>query len=198
MYFFLFISAVNAQDSYTSLWETGDPKLQSVREALVQDKGLMPQAAERLSLVLADDISDIHQPRVAAMAGNLMVYAASLPKIAIMPGAFVQLEQGKLKLDASLIEDMTDTLRYSNIAAATRMLERAGREELLEILISRRYRLYDKDHGGGLWVGKDYENKALTSVARYTIFHMVRLQCRWRTSTICWIPQSTDQSGTDP
>ena len=132
------------------------------------------------------------------MAGNLMVYAASLPKIAIMPGAFVQLEQGKLKLDASLTEDMTDTLRYSNIAAATRVLERAGREELLEILISRRYRLYDKDHGGGLWVGKDYENKALTSVARYTIFHMVRLQCRWRTSTICWIPQSTDQSGTDP
>ena len=63
-----------------------------------------------------------------------------------------------------MTEDMTDILRYSNIAAAGRVLERAGREELLEILISRRYRLYDKNHGGGLSVGKDYENKALTSV----------------------------------
>ena len=58
--FFLFISPVNAEDSYPSLWERGDPELQSRIEAVVQDKGLMPQvAAGRLSLVLVD-ISDIH------------------------------------------------------------------------------------------------------------------------------------------
>ena len=54
---------------------------------MVQDKGLMPQVASgRLSMALVD-ISDIYQPRVAALAGNQMIYAASLPKIAIMLGA---------------------------------------------------------------------------------------------------------------
>ena len=110
----------------------------------------MPQvAAGRLSLVPVD-ISVLHHPRVAALAGNHLNYAASLPKIAIMPGAFLQVEQGKLKMDAPLTKDMRDMILYSNNVAATRVLERVGRKELLEIIMSLRYRLYGKDQGGGM------------------------------------------------
>jgi beta-lactamase class A len=50
-------------------------------------------------------------------------------------------------------------IRFSSNAAATRVLDRVGREELLEIIQSFKFRLYDPEHGGGLWVGKDYAKK---------------------------------------
>ena len=114
--------------------------------------------AGRLSLVLVD-ISDGYHPRLAELGGDMMVYAASLPKIAILLSAFVQIEQGKLKLDEKLHKDLTDMIRFSSNAAATRVLDRVGRDELLEIIQSFKFRLYDPEHGGGLWVGKDYAKK---------------------------------------
>jgi len=47
-------------------------------------------------------------------------------------------------------------IRHSCNACATRVLERVGREELLNILQSPEYKFYDQENTGGLWVGKDY------------------------------------------
>ncbi len=47
-------------------------------------------------------------------------------------------------------------IRQSSNRAATEVLHRVGFEALAEILQSERYRLYDPEHGGGLWVGRDY------------------------------------------
>jgi beta-lactamase class A len=47
-------------------------------------------------------------------------------------------------------------IRFSNNRAATKMLNRVGKQFLAELLQSPRYRLYDKQHDGGLWVGKEY------------------------------------------
>lgn len=133
-----------------------DPGLQRGLERLVRDQGLWKQVqSRRLALGLVD-ITDLDTPRYAALNPDHMMYAASLPKIAILLGAFVEAEEGKLKLDARLREDMVRMIRYSDNACATRVLAKVGRQDLIDILTSDRLRLYDRRRNGGLWVGKDY------------------------------------------
>ena len=141
---------------YPSLWESKDRALQAGVEDVVRQRGLWGAAASgRLALTLVD-ISDKKRPRLAELNGDRMMYAASLPKIAILLGAFVQLEQGKLKPDRVLLSAMNDMIRFSDNADANRVLAQVGRGEVLEILQSPRFQLYDPAHGGGLWLGKDY------------------------------------------
>lgn len=47
-------------------------------------------------------------------------------------------------------------IRYSSNRAATEMIDRVGRDYINRVLISPKYRLYDRRHNGGLWVGKEY------------------------------------------
>jgi beta-lactamase class A len=89
-----------------------------------------------------------------------MLYAASLPKIAILLGAFVEVERGRLALNAQVRQSLTDMVRVSSNEEATRMLNRVGKSNLIQILRSNRFRLYDPATNGGLWVGKEYGKSA--------------------------------------
>lgn len=63
-------------------------------------------------------------------------------------------------------------IRYSSNAAATRVLNRIGPKYLNRLLQSDRYRLYDKSHNGGLWVGKPYgKSPAYQRDPLYSISH---------------------------
>ena len=155
----LFFCACASAEEYPSLWQSVDPLLQSKLEKLIQQQGLMQHVQEgHLALALVD-ISDPYQPHLASLNGDKMVYAASLPKIAILLGAFVQIEAGVLKADDALLSELVLMIRHSDNDAATRMLDRVGRDEILEILQSLRFQLYTKDHNGGIWIGKDYARK---------------------------------------
>jgi beta-lactamase class A len=152
-------AAARAADEYPLLRESIDPALQKQLETLIREKRLEKAVRqERLAIALVD-ISDAKQPRVAALNGDVMEYAASLPKIAILLAAFVQIEQGKLELDEKLEADLIAMTRKSSNPAATRVLDLVGREELLLILESPRFMLYDRRYDGGLWVGKAYSEK---------------------------------------
>jgi len=141
------------------LWQSVDPELQRKLEKMIEQRGLMRHVQDgNLALALVD-ISDPYQPHLASLNGDQMVYAASLPKIAILLGAFVQIETGVLKADDALWSELVLMIRHSNNSAATRVLDRIGRDELLEILQSPRFQLYTRDHNGGIWVGKDYARK---------------------------------------
>ena len=133
-----------------------DAQLQAEMESLVRRQGLW-NAVKRgeLSLLLAI-VTDPAKPRLAELNGHEMMYAASLPKIAILLGAAVGIEEGRLKLDAPLKEDVVNMIRYSCNECATRVLELVGREELIKLLESPEYDFYDPEGEGGLWVGKDY------------------------------------------
>jgi beta-lactamase class A len=87
---------------------------------------------------------------------NEMMYAASLPKIAILLGAFERISNGEMTLDARTREKMAHMIRNSSNQAATEMLNRVGKAYLADLLQSSRYRLYDPKKNGGLWVGKEY------------------------------------------
>ena len=133
-----------------------DPDLQPALERLVRSQGLWRQVeSHRLALGLLD-ITDLDAPRYAMLNPHHMMYAASLPKIAILLGAFVEIGEGELTLDEDLRKRMVRMIRYSDNAAATDVLARVGREDLIDILTSDRLRLYDPARNGGLWVGKDY------------------------------------------
>lgn len=133
-----------------------DARLQKDLEHLVRRERLWPAVEEgKLALLLAV-VSDPEQPRLAELNGHKMMYAASLPKIAILLGGAVAVQQQHLKLDRKLRADMVNMIRYSCNDCATRVLERVGREFLIELLQAPEYRFYDPDDGGGLWVGKDY------------------------------------------
>lgn len=139
-----------------ALNESGDPALQQALEALVLDQKLTDAVNQQeLALVLVI-VTDPDKPRLAELNGRSMVYAASLPKIAILLGAAVAVDEGRLILTDELQTDLDDMIRYSCNPCATKVLEMVGRQELLEILQSPEYKFYDQDQAGGLWVGKDY------------------------------------------
>lgn len=115
---------------------------------------------KQLSVVLVD-ITDIKHPKVASFNGDQMIYAASLPKIAILLGAFVQIELGKLTFDSKIRRTLTAMIRVSSNHAASQILRLVGPRRLATILQSPRYRLYDPDTNGGLWCGKEYNQGRL-------------------------------------
>lgn len=139
-----------------SLTEHKDTSLQRLLEARVDALGLSNAVRQRKLALALVDITNPEKPRVASLNGNHMMYAASLPKIAILLGAFHEIERGAMRLDDTTRRDLTDMIRVSSNAAATRMLHRVGGTRLQSILTMRRYRLYDPANNGGLWVGKEY------------------------------------------
>jgi beta-lactamase class A len=145
-----------ASDGFPPLRESLDPNLQHGVEKSIAALGLRPAVEGKKLAVALVDITDPSAPRYAALNGDEMLYAASLPKIAILLGAFVQIERGEMALTPETSNSLTRMIRVSSNAEATRMLNRVGKRELIDILTSDRFRLYDPAHNGGLWVGKEY------------------------------------------
>lgn len=153
---FVPLTGVSADADIPSLPESPDPALQSRLERSLSQMGLSRAAQEgRLSVALVD-ITERTNPRLAAVNADLMMYSASLPKIAILLGAFQRMKEGVLKRNHNLIEDVTAMIRHSSNTAATQVLNLVGPKYLNQLLQSDRYRLYDKNYNGGLWVGKPY------------------------------------------
>jgi beta-lactamase class A len=102
------------------------------------------------------DLSDPDNAKFARINGNHMMYAASLPKIAILLAAMDAIEKGELKETAEVKNDMRIMISQSSNSAATRMIDRVGYEKIEEVMTSPKYQFYNKEKGGGLWVGKRY------------------------------------------
>ena len=159
---FLAISVVRidaAESNYPDLRDAHDPQLQKALDAALSPS--FPDfwsgvKNKEFGLIVAD-ITDLKKPRVGWYNPNLMLYAASLPKIDIVLGVFVEVERGNIKLDSQTRSQLIRTIRNSSNRDATALLHKVGFERLAEILQDERYgKLYDPARGGGLWVGKEY------------------------------------------
>ena len=142
--------------AYPSLWDRHDPVLQKQLNRIMGTLGYDRAIKDKRLAVVLVDITRLEKPRVAAVNGNTMIYAASVPKLAILLGAFVEIREGNMALDDATRNSLTDMIRFSSNRDATTMLNRVGKERLLEILQSEEFDLYDPEAGGGLWVGKEY------------------------------------------
>jgi beta-lactamase class A len=157
--FFLFLGlaiSTLAHGEYPELRESRDAALQAQLEAVVARLDLDGAVDRNALTVVLVDITDRSRPRLASINGDEMMYAASLPKIAILLGAFERIEAGELEYDDNIRNKLVSMIRNSSNSAATEMLHQVGMPYLAELLQSPRYGLYDHSYNGGLWVGKEY------------------------------------------
>lgn len=112
-------------------------------------------ASKKMAVGLID-LRDPRNVRYAGVNGDHMMYAASLPKIAVLLSTMEAVEQGKLKETPALKKDMRLMISKSDNAASTRLIDRVGFERIEAVMTDPKYSFYDKRTGGGLWVGKRY------------------------------------------
>lgn len=135
------------------------PPTQALLEASLKKTGLVPAVRDGRLAVALVVLEEREFGGLGLVNGHHMFYAASLPKIAILYGAAVSLDQERFALDPRLRDDLVAMIRRSCNPCANRVLDRVGRDWLLDLLTDGPYPLYDPDQGGGLWVGKDYAKR---------------------------------------
>ncbi len=143
-----------------SLRTSRDPYLQEALRGRLRTLGYWPAVNRGQLAVALVDVTHPERPRMAAVNAHSAMYAASLPKIAILLGAMQKSEDGLMALDAPTLNQLTAMIRTSSNSAASAMLDKVGYEYLADVLQSERYRLYDEELNGGLWVGKPYARSA--------------------------------------
>jgi beta-lactamase class A len=111
-----------------------DPGLQRELNRIVDANGwgdMLDQNRFAVALVVLNDQGGY---RLAMLNGHLMLYAASLPKLAVLFAAMVAVQEGDLQIDEALEADLNNMIRVSCNACATRVMGRVGRDKLLQIL----------------------------------------------------------------
>ncbi len=150
----------NNARTYPKLRQTADPTMQADLERAIREMGLTSAVKRKEINLTLVDITDPRNPAMAAVNGDNMLYAASLPKIGILLGAFARIQDGSMQLTEQTRHELTRMIRNSSNTAATAMYNAVGPDYLAAVLQSAKYRLYDPDHNGGLWVGKPYAKSA--------------------------------------
>ena len=155
------LDAIAPFEDLAPLWDWSDLELEAQVDRALARLGLDDDARRKRLAVALVDLSDPERPRVASVNPDTMMYAASLPKIAVLLGAFEKIAQGKMEFDAENRLLMEQMIRVSSNSATTEMMHRVGKKYIARVLLSPRYRFYDPRHNGGLWVGKDYAKAGL-------------------------------------
>jgi beta-lactamase class A len=109
------------------------------------------------------DLSDPGNIKFARVNGAHMMYAASLPKIAILLAAMDAIEKGELQETPEVNKDMRLMISKSNNEASTRLIDRLGYDKIEAVMTDPKYAFYDEENGGGLWVGKRYGSGGKTN-----------------------------------
>ena len=149
--------SLNQNDSIIPLKDLFDPALQSelVRQ-LNRDEHWRQLIQDKKMAVGLVDLRDRAHIKFARVNGDEMMYAASLPKIAILLASMDAINQKELPESREIMDDLRLMISKSDNQASTRMIDRLGYEKIERVLCDPRYMLYDKQCGGGLWVGKRY------------------------------------------
>ncbi|MFD1314992.1 serine hydrolase [Namhaeicola litoreus] len=169
MTFFLFqflaFWHIGAQESLPLNFNGPLPKVQSLRCHKMQEilKSEIDQNKRWKKLIsnkkMSISIVDLHDPNQVTYAGlndNQMMYAASLPKIAVLLAAMDAINNHEIVETDAMRKDMKLMISKSNNQATTRIIDLLGFEKIESSLRNANHKLYDETTGGGLWVGKRY------------------------------------------
>jgi beta-lactamase class A len=148
------INTTNPQPEVVTYQDAGlQLALQDQINANTHWKNLIQQKRMSISLV---DMTDENNIKYANINGDNMMYAASMPKIAVLYAAIDAIEEGDLRLTKKVQNDMWLMINKSNNAASTRMIDRVGFQRIEDLMCNPENPFYDKEGNGGLWVGKRY------------------------------------------
>ena len=148
---------INPNGDIDPIGELKDGTLQILLESQINANAQWKSLVRRKKLSIGIvDLSDISNVKYAGINDDEMMYAASLPKIAILLAAMDAIDKGELKDTKEVRKDMRLMISKSNNQASTRMIDRVGYAKIESVLRSPQNKLYDEEVGGGLWVGKRY------------------------------------------
>jgi beta-lactamase class A len=131
-----------------------DASLQLRLEHALERLGLDELAADGRFSVALVDLADSEHPRLAQVNGTETLYAASVPKIAVLYAAYQAAREGRIDIDEDFERTLVDMIRVSSNSAASEAIQKVGFDYIASVLWQSR--LYDPAAGGGLWVGKAY------------------------------------------
>jgi beta-lactamase class A len=128
-----------------------DEKLQREIDAIdVALRGKYGMATEQT----ATGLLDLRTLRLALLRPDQMEYAASVAKVGILL-AYFQLQPGSnTRLPPSTRHELGLMIKASSNEMATKFSRQLGLHRIQQVLDS--YGFYDRDHGGGIWLGKHY------------------------------------------
>jgi len=152
----LLLPAFACADDWVPLYESVDAGLQKRLEDRLNTNPEWARLIARKKMAVGLVDMSHEKPRFARVNGNQMMYAASLPKIAILLSAYVSFEDGSLPETDTYHKDLADMIRVSSNSAATRMIDAIGMEKIQAVMKDRHFGFYDEKRGGGLWVGKRF------------------------------------------
>ncbi|APY00287.1 beta-lactamase class A [Lacinutrix venerupis] len=148
---------LNADDQIYPISNLQDNELQKLLKTEINLNGKWKKLIENKKMSIGIvDLSDQSNIKYAGLNDDHMMYAASLPKIAILLAAMDAIDKGELKDTEEVRKDMRLMISKSNNQASTRMIDRVGYEKIEAVLRAPNTNLYDEKEGGGLWVGKRY------------------------------------------
>jgi beta-lactamase class A len=99
-------------------------------------------------------VLDLKHQRLAMIRPDSIEYAASVPKVGILLAYFATHPDAATNLDPTTRHELGLMAKASDNEMASKFSHEIGLKKIQEILND--YQLYDKDHGGGIWVGKHY------------------------------------------
>jgi beta-lactamase class A len=128
-----------------------DSALQARLESL--DAGLRA-SYEMTTEQTAVGLLDLNTLRPAMIHPDRGEYAASVPKIGILLAYFALHPAAVTNLSAETRRELGLMVKVSDNELAAKFSRELGLREIQQVLNA--HRLYDPNHGGGLWVGKHY------------------------------------------
>ena len=135
---------------------TSDSELTFKLRQLLARLRVAPQVEHHNVAVSLVDLTDAESPRYAGINDQVMMYAASVPKIAILLAGFEEIRAGRLEYTPFVRDTFTRMARYSSNADASKAAQWIGFEKIAQTLTSAKYQFYDPAKNGGLWLGKAY------------------------------------------
>jgi len=97
---------------------------------------------------------DLHGLRLAMIHPDQIEYAASIAKVGILLAYFQLFPEAATNLSAQARHELGLMVKASNNESATRYSRELGLRQIQAVMES--YGLYQRDQGGGLWLGKHY------------------------------------------
>ena len=135
--------------------DTVDAGLQSALERALDGKRSWRTLIDHNKMAVGlVDLSNPQTARFASVNGYTMMYAASLPKIAVLLAAYQNIQDGVLKDSPQLHAWLVQMIRLSSNAAASYLIDLIGLKRIEDVLL--RYQFYVPEYGGGIWLGAGY------------------------------------------
>src|SRR5262245_21198127 len=117
-----------------------DNQLTSELRQLLARLNVDSQVRQQHIAVSLVDLTDGESPRYAGINDQVMMYAASVPKIAILLAGFEEIRAGRLEYTPAVRDTFTRMVRYSSNEDASRAAQWVGFERIAQTLTSPKYR----------------------------------------------------------